>query len=77
MLNLKITLRSGRTFENISEVKVSFDFYALDNAVDIKTFSYVNDASALSAVETWDSRLRRIKSSNGDLKTLADRKSVV
>jgi len=66
-----ILLGGGRSFKNLSEIEFRFDFFEPTKTIDIKTFSYVNEPNALNAVEVWDSRLRRIKLSNGDSTKLA------
>ena len=66
-----IFLMGGRSFKHLSEIEFRFDFFEPIKTIDIKTFSYVNESNALNAVEVWDSRLRRIKLSNGDSKKLA------
>ncbi len=66
-----VQINSGRLFSDIAEVEVRFDFFAPIKQVDIKTFSYSTESNALSAVERWDSRLRRIKKKGHELKSLA------
>lgn len=66
-----ISLEGGKSFENLSEIEFRFDFFEPKKTIDIKTFSNVNESTALNAVEVWDSRLRRIKLSNGDSTKLA------
>lgn len=66
-----IVLEGGRSFKHLSEIEFRFDFFEPIKTIDIKTFSYINESNALNAAEVWDSRLSRIKLSNGETTKLA------